>query len=102
VFSDPLGKLGFPSYLPEQWIAGVPAIYLSEYVNNGSTNDGTDPYGNYRLGQDTGQLTATLDQGAWLARDEIGFDAHTTRSTTSDQRANGIFTFDQHGSDGCR
>ena len=100
--SDPLGKLGFPSYLQSNGFAGVPAIYLSEYVNNGSTNDGTDPYGNYRLGQDTGQLTATLDKVRGSHEMKFGFDGRIHQINYIQTNApNGIFTFDQHGSDGC-
>ena len=99
---DPLGQLGFPSYLQSNGFAGVPAVYLSEYLNNGSTNIGTDPYGNYRLGQDTGQLAATLDKVHGAHEMKFGFDGriHQINYIQTNAPA-GIFTFDEHGSDGC-
>src|SRR5947208_7310774 len=60
--NDPLGTLGFPSYLEANGFKGVPAIFFDSYTAAGYANIGTDPYGNYRLGQDTGQLSATLDK----------------------------------------
>ena len=100
--SDPLGTLGFPSYLQSNGFAGVPAVYLSEYLNNGSTNIGTDPYGNYRLGQDTGQLTATLDKVHGAHEMKFGFDGRIHQINYIQTNAPvGIFTFDEHGSDGC-
>ncbi|MGC2182916.1 MAG: carboxypeptidase regulatory-like domain-containing protein [Terriglobales bacterium] len=100
--SDPLGTLGFPSYLQSNGFAGVPAVYLSEYLNNGSTNIGTDPYGNYRLGQDTGQLAATLDKVHGAHEMKFGFDGRIHQINYIQTNAPvGIFTFDEHGSDGC-
>jgi len=100
--SDPLGQLGFPSYLQSNGFPGVPAVYLSEYLNNGSTNIGTDPYGNYRLGQDTGQLTSTLDKVHGAHEVKFGFDGRIHQINYIQTNApNGIFTFDEHGSDGC-
>ena len=100
--SDPLGKLGFPPYLQSNGFAGVPAIYLSEYVNNGSTNTGTDPYGNYRLGQDTGQLAATLDKVHGSHDVKFGFEGRIHQMNYIQTNAPvGLFTFDEHGSDGC-
>ena len=68
---DPLGTLGFPSYLQSNGFTGVPAIFIGTYTSAGSTSTGTDPYGNYRLGQDTGQLVGHARQGTRPARNEI-------------------------------
>ena len=58
---DPLGTLGFPSYLQTNGFLGVPATFIgSGYYSAGFTSIGQDPYGNYHQGQDTGQLTGVL------------------------------------------
>ena len=100
--SDPLGTLGFPSYLQSNGFAGVPAIYLSTYANNGSTSTGTDPYGNYRLGQDTGQLSATLDKVHREHEFKFGFDGRLHQMNYIQTNAPvGIFSFDEGGSAAC-
>jgi TonB dependent receptor len=59
--SNPLGTLGFPSYLQTNGFLGVPATFIGDgYYSAGYTTIGQDPYGNYHQGQDTGQLTAVL------------------------------------------
>ena len=68
---DPLGTLGFPSYLEANGFKGVPAIFIDQYTPAGYANIGTDPYGNYRLGQNTGQLSATLDKVHGAARYQV-------------------------------
>ncbi len=72
--TDPLGELGFPSYLQSNGFAGVPAISIDQYASAGYANIGTDPYGNYRLGQDTGQLSTTLDKVHGNHQIKFGFD----------------------------
>jgi hypothetical protein len=58
---NPLGTLGFPSYLQTNGFLGVPATFIgSGYYSAGFTSIGQDPYGNYHQGQDTGQLTGVL------------------------------------------
>jgi len=100
--SDPLGTLGFPSYLQSNGFAGVPAIYLSTYANNGSTSTGTDPYGNYRLGQDTGQLSATLDKVHREHEFKFGFDGRLHQMNYIQTNAPvGIFSFDENGTAAC-
>jgi Carboxypeptidase regulatory-like domain/TonB dependent receptor len=99
--TDPLGQLGFPSYLNSNGFQGVPAIYLSEYLSNG-LNMGSDPYGNYRLGQDTGQLTATLDKVHGTHDLKFGFDGRLHQMNYIQTNAPvGIFNFDEHGSSMC-
>jgi hypothetical protein len=59
--SNPLGTLGFPSYLQTNGFLGVPATFIGDgYYSAGYTTIGQDPYGNYHQGQDTGQLTGVL------------------------------------------
>ena len=72
--NDPFGTLGFPSYLGTNGLKGVPSIFIDQYLPAGYTNIGTDPYGNYRLGQDTGQLSATLDKVHGEHEIKFGFD----------------------------
>ena len=62
--TDPLSKLGFPSYLNSNGFMGVPAMFIDQctYYSAGYTNIGGDPYGNYKQGQDTGQLTVAVNK----------------------------------------
>jgi len=100
--TDPLGQLGFPSYLDSNGFQGVPAIYLGQYLSNGSTNIGTDPYGNYRLGQDTGQLAATLDKVHGTHDLKFGFEGRLHQMNYIQTNAPvGTFNFDEHGSSQC-
>ena len=99
---DPLGTLGFPSYLQSNGFKGVPAIYLSTYASAGSTNIGTDPYGNYRLGQDTGQLSATIDKVHGQHDLKFGFDGRIHQINYIQTNAPvGIFSFDENGTSAC-
>jgi hypothetical protein len=61
--ADPLGALGFPSYLKRNGFDGVPAMFINDYFAAGFPNAGNDPYGNYKQGQLTGQLGAML---SWI------------------------------------
>jgi len=98
---DPLGTLGFPSYLQSNGFAGVPAIYLNSYNSNG-LNMGTDPYGNYRLGQDTGQLSVTLDKVFRNHEIKFGFDGRLHQMNYIQTNAPvGIFSFDEGGAAAC-
>ena len=60
--SDPLGALGFPSYLKSNGFNGVPAMFINDYLAAGFPNAGNDPYGNYKQGQLTGQLGGILSK----------------------------------------
>ena len=100
--NDPLSTLGFPSYLQSNGFKGVPAIYLSTYGNNGGTSIGTDPYGNYRLGQDTGQLSATVDKVHGPHELKFGFDGRLHQINYIQTNAPvGIFSFDENGTSAC-
>jgi hypothetical protein len=100
--ADPLGTLGFPSYLQSNGFAGVPAISLDQYQSAGQANIGTDPYGNYRLGQDTGQLSATLSKVHGAHEIKVGFEGRIHQINYIQTNApNGLFTFNTDGSDAC-
>ena len=100
--NDPLSQLGFPSYLQSNGFNGVPAIYVNTYANNGGTSTGPDPYGNYRLGQDTGQLSATLDKVHGQHELKFGFDGRLHQMNYIQTNAPlGIFSFDESGSAAC-
>jgi len=100
--SDPLGELGFPSYLEQNGFKGVPAIFLNTYFSAGYTTTGTDPYGNYRLGQNTGQLSFTLDKIQGRHELKFGFDGRLHQINYIQTNAPvGVFSFDEHGSDAC-
>jgi hypothetical protein len=63
---------------------------------------GTDPYGNYRLGQDTGQLTTTLDKVHGTHELKFGFDGRLHQMNYIQTNAPvGTFNFDEHGSSQC-
>ena len=100
--NDPLGTLGFPSYLQSNGFPGVPAIFLNTYYSAAGTNQGTDPYGNYRLGQDTGQLTVTVDKVHGAHELKFGFDGRLHQMNYIQTNAPvGVFSFDESGSNGC-
>jgi outer membrane receptor protein involved in Fe transport len=100
--SDPLGELGFPSYLQSNGFKGVPAVFIDQYPSAGYTNIGTDPYGNYRLGQDTGQLSATLDKVHGQHEIKFGFDGRIHQINYIQTNAPvGFFSFNADGSYAC-
>ena len=100
--SDPLGNLGFPSYLQSNGFTGVPAIFIDQYTPAGYTNIGTDPYGNYRLGQNTGQLAATLDKVHGTHEIKFGFDGRIHQMNYIQTNAPvGFFSFNADGSYQC-
>jgi len=100
--NDPLGTLGFPSYLNANGFKGVPAIFLSQYWSAGFTDIGSDPYGNMLLDQDTGQLTVTLDKVRGPHEMKFGFDGRIHQINYIQTNAPvGIFSFDTGGSAAC-
>ncbi len=100
--NDPLGTLGFPSYLQSNGFKGVPAIFIDIYPSAGFANIGTDPYGNYRLGQDTGQLSVTLDKVRGEHDIKFGFDGRIHQINYIQTNApNGVFSFNADGSYAC-
>jgi hypothetical protein len=100
--SDPLGTLGFPSYLQSNGFTGVPAIFMDQYQSAGQANIGTDPYGNYRLGQNTGQFSATLDKVHLAHELKFGFDGRIHQINYIQTNAPvGFFTFNTDGSYAC-
>ncbi len=73
----------------------MPAIFIGQYASAGYTTQGTDPYGNYRLGQDTGQLTVTLDKVHGPHEFKFGFDGRIHQMNYIQTNAPvGIFSFD--------
>ena len=100
--SDPLGNLGFPSYLESNGFKGVPAMFIDLYAQAGYANIGSDPYGNMQLGQDTGQLTATLDKVHGNHEIKFGFDGRIHQMNYIQTNApNGFFSFNTDGSYAC-
>jgi len=102
--TDPLSKLGFPAYLNSNGFMGVPAIFIdqSTYYSAGYTNIGGDPYGNYKEGQDTGQLTLAVDKVMGAHDVKVGFEGRQHQMNYIQTNApNGIFSFDRSGSSQC-
>lgn len=106
--NDPLATLGFPSYLDSNGFKGVPSIFIDSSVyppaggGGSGTSIGTDPYGNYRLGQDTGQLSATLDKVHGQHEIKFGFDGRIHQMNYIQTNApNGFFSFAADGSYAC-
>ena len=100
--NDPLGTLGFPSYLEANGFKGVPAIFIDQYTPAGYANIGTDPYGNYRLGQDTGQLSATLDNVHGRHDIKFGFDGRIHQiNYIQTEAAVGFFSFNTDATNAC-
>jgi hypothetical protein len=100
--NDPLGTLGFPSYLQANGFKGAPAIFIDQYTPGGYANIGTDPYGNYRLGQDTGQLSATFDKIHGQHDIKFGFDGRIHQINYIQTNAPvGFFSFNTDATDAC-
>jgi len=102
--TDPVSKLGFPSYLNSNGFKGVPSMFIDQgtYYSAGYTSIGGDPYGNYRQGQDSGQLTVTLDKVMGPHELKFGFEGRQHQMNYIQTNApNGIFTFDHFGTSQC-
>jgi Carboxypeptidase regulatory-like domain len=100
--SNPLGTLGFPSYLQTNGFVGVPAIGLNDYLNAGAMNIGNDPYGNYRQGQDTGQLTELLTKIHGNHELKFGFEGRIHQQNYIQTNAPlGLFSFNALGTSQC-
>ncbi|MGA2646729.1 MAG: carboxypeptidase regulatory-like domain-containing protein [Candidatus Sulfotelmatobacter sp.] len=100
---DPLGTLGFPSYLKTNGFNGVPAMFIGGgYFSAGYTSAGNDPYGNYKQGQDTGQLTATLSKIHGSHELKFGFEARLHQQNYIQTNAPlGVFGFSDQGTASC-
>ncbi|MGB6689230.1 MAG: TonB-dependent receptor [Terracidiphilus sp.] len=102
--TDPLQKLGFPEYLNSNGFMGVPSIFIDQnsYYTAGYTNIGGDPYGNYKQGQDTGQLTIAVDKVLGDHDMKFGFEGRLHQQNYIQTNApNGIFSFDRTGTSAC-
>lgn len=102
--TDPLQKLGFPEYLNANGFIGVPAIFIDQnfYLSAGYTSIGGDPYGNYKQGQDTGQLTIAIDKVFGNHDMKFGFEGRLHQMNYIQTNApDGIFSFDRSGSSAC-
>ena len=100
--SNPLGALGFPSYLGTNGFLGVPAISINDYYSASYTSIGQDPYGNYRQGQDTGQLTELLTKLHGNHELKFGFEGRIHQQNYIQTNAPlGIFSFNALGSSQC-
>ncbi len=102
--TDPVSKLGFPSYLNSNGFQGVPSMFIDQgtYYSAGYTTIGGDPYGNYRQGQDTGQLSVALNKVIGDHDLKFGFEARQHQMNYIQTNApNGIFNFDHYGTSQC-
>jgi hypothetical protein len=100
--ADPLGALGFPEYLKANGFNGVPAMIFSGYVGAGFANAGNDPYGNYKQGQDTGQLTVLLSKIHGPHEMKFGFEGRLHQQNYIQTNAPlGYFNFNNVGSSLC-
>ncbi|HKU24006.1 MAG TPA: carboxypeptidase regulatory-like domain-containing protein [Candidatus Sulfotelmatobacter sp.] len=100
--ADPLGALGFPEYLKANGFNGVPALLISDYVGAGFANAGNDPYGNYKQGQDTGQLTVLLSKIHGAHELKFGFEGRLHQQNYIQTNAPlGYFQFSNVGSSLC-
>ena len=99
---DPLGTLGFPSYLQTNGFKGVPAMFIGDYQPAAYPNAGNDPYGNYKQGQDTGQLTVALSKVHGPHDLKFGFEGRLHQQNYIQTNAPlGFFTFDNTGTSLC-
>jgi hypothetical protein len=101
--TDPLGKLGFPSYLNTNGFVGVPATFIGGgYYSAGFTSMGGDPYGNYKQGKDSAQAGVSLSK-VWGVHDaKFGFEGRQHQMNYIQTEApDGNFNFDTGGTSGC-
>ncbi|HTZ48207.1 MAG TPA: TonB-dependent receptor [Verrucomicrobiae bacterium] len=100
--SNPLGTLGFPSYLGSNGFLGVPAMFIGDYYSAGYTSIGQDPYGNYRQGQDTGQLSFLVTNIRGQHELKFGFEGRIHQQNYIQTNAPvGTFNFNNQGSSQC-
>ncbi len=100
--SNPLGSLGFPSYLQSNGFNGVPAMFMNDYLAAGFPNAGNDPYGNYKQGQTTGQLSFVLSKIHGQHELKFGFEGRLHQQNYIQTNAPlGYFNFDNRGSSIC-
>lgn len=100
--SDPLSNLGFPSYLNSNGFMGVPAMFIDMYAPAGFANIGSDPFGNMLLGQQTGQLSASVNKVHGQHEIKFGFDGRIHQMNYIQTNApNGFFDFATDGSYAC-
>ena len=100
---DPLGTLGFPSYLQSNGFLGVPATFIGPgYYSAAFTSIGQDPYGNYTQGQDTGQLSELLTKIHGNHEMKFGFEGRLHQQNYIQTNAPvGYFNFGSGGSSQC-
>jgi len=101
--ANPLGTLGFPSYLETNGFLGVPAMFIGTgYYSAGFTSIGQDPYGNYHQGQDTGQLSEVLAKIHGNHELKFGFEGRLHQQNYIQTNAPlGYFNFNSLGSSQC-
>ena len=102
--TDPLAKLGMPEYLNSNGFEGVPSMFIDQgtYYSAGYTSIGGDPYGNYKQGQDTGQLTIGVNKVHGNHEMKFGFEGRQHQMNYIQTNApNGIFNFDHGGTSQC-
>ena len=102
---NPLSTLGFPSYLQSNGFNGVPAIIIGGgyyTASNWGLAAGNDPYGNYKQGQDTGQLTAMVSKIHGPHELKFGFEGRLHQQNYIQTNAPlGWFQFADTGSSQC-
>jgi len=100
--ADPLGTLGFPEYLKANGFNGVPAMFINDYRGAAFTNAGNDPYGNYKQGQTTGQLSVVLNKIRGPHELKFGFEGRLHQQNYIQTNAPlGYFQFTNTGSSLC-
>jgi hypothetical protein len=103
--TDPLSKLGFKSYLGTMGYAGVPAMFINGGYYSASgwgLSAGTNPYGNYKQGQDTGQLSIAVNKVRGVHEMKFGFEGRLHQMNYIQTNAPvGNFNFDQYGTSKC-
>ncbi|MEO6910115.1 MAG: carboxypeptidase regulatory-like domain-containing protein [Edaphobacter sp.] len=101
--TDPLAKLGMPAYLNSNGFPGVPTMVIGGgYFMAAGQSIGSDPYGNYKQGQNTGQLTIALSKQLGSQELKFGLEGRLHQQNYIQTNSpNGTFNFDQGGSSQC-
>ncbi len=100
--ANPLSTLGFPSYLQSNGFNGVPPMFIGDYTAAGFPNLGNNPYGNYKQGQETGQLSAMLTKIHGAHELKFGLEGRLHQQNYIQTNAPlGYFNFNYGGTSQC-
>ena len=101
--ADPIAELGLPSYLKAEGFPGVPTMYINgDYWQANGRSLGSDPWGNYKQGKNTGQLSILFNKMSGSQEMKFGFEGRMHQMNYLQTNSPvGDFSFDQSGTSQC-